>query len=549
MKEQQKRKLSQKEKNHMHALFAAEPPLESPPAFPLVALEMLASLLDFLPDALLMIDVTGAIVLLNRQTEELFGYRREELLNRPLETLVPERLRASHTAHRLNYMSTPRARPMGVGLDLLGQRKDGSEFPVDISLRPILVQKTLYIVGAVRDMTAQRLLEQESRAETKARLDVLQLILDRLPTGIFLVHGPQARLLLANCAATDLWGAQWQQGLPMQDFLLQQHIRIFTEDGRPLLPEQSTIGRIMASDKPIFHAQLVLRRSDSVNLPVVVDAIPLDLLQHSHRLPAEMAKTLAFSERVLLVVHQDVTALKEAEALKEQFMSLAAHELRTPVTVLAGYTDLFLRHATKGKGPELDAHLQAMKEATHHLAKLTGDVLDAMRVQAGNFQLQPSSTDLIALIRRVIDQLQTTTDRHRLSFLTTLSHLQISVDAFRIEQVLSNLLTNAIKYSPQGGSIEIAIGRDEQKSEVQVSVRDHGMGIPREQQASIFGRFMRADNARAARITGTGLGLYLCRELVERHGGHIWFESEEHLGSTFFFTLPCEISGPDEQIS
>ncbi|HEX7734611.1 MAG TPA: ATP-binding protein [Ktedonobacteraceae bacterium] len=169
-------------------------------------------------------------------------------------------------------------------------------------------------------------------------------------------------------------------------------------------------------------------------------------------------------------------------------MSLAAHELRTPVTVLARYADLLMKQAGKHKGPALDPRLQeklqAMKEAAHHLAKLTEDVLDATRVQAGQFQLHPSSTDLIALTRRIIDQLQATTERHHLSLLSSLPYLQASIDASRIEQVVSNLLANAIKYSPQGGPIEVTIWRDEQKLEAQVSVCDHGMGIPQGEQAS-----------------------------------------------------------------
>jgi signal transduction histidine kinase len=117
------------------------------------------------------------------------------------------------------------------------------------------------------------------------------------------------------------------------------------------------------------------------------------------------------------------------------------------------------------------------------------------------------------------------------------------VDTFRIEQVLYNLLSNAIKYSPQSGPIEITIEENTEPHEAKFSIRDYGLGIPHEQQSHLFGRFFRADNVRVARIGGTGLGLYLCRELVERHGGRIWFESEEGIGTTFFFTLPCNAEG------
>jgi signal transduction histidine kinase len=129
--------------------------------------------------------------------------------------------------------------------------------------------------------------------------------------------------------------------------------------------------------------------------------------------------------------------------------------------------------------------------------------------------------------------------QHTISLDTACSSLVVEIDPGRIEQVLSNLLSNAVKYSPQGGPIELTLREVGTPREALLSIRDRGIGIPDGQQARLFGRFMRAENARASEITGTGLGLYLSRELVERHGGRLWFESREGEGSTFFFTLPA----------
>jgi signal transduction histidine kinase len=159
-------------------------------------------------------------------------------------------------------------------------------------------------------------------------------------------------------------------------------------------------------------------------------------------------------------------------------------------------------------------------------------------LQAGRLALPVDPTDLVALTMRVVTLLQMTTERHTLSLATPLEHLVAQADPRRIEQVLSNLICNAIKYSPEGGSIEVTIREDSQAYEALLSVSDHGIGIPARQQSLVFGHFTRADNARAYGIGGTGLGLYLCRELVERHGGRIWFESVEGQGSTFFVALP-----------
>jgi signal transduction histidine kinase len=147
----------------------------------------------------------------------------------------------------------------------------------------------------------------------------------------------------------------------------------------------------------------------------------------------------------------------------------------------------------------------------------------------------------------VVKRLQLTTERHPLSLTTSAEHIVVEVDPQRLEQVLSNLLGNAIKYSPQGGPIAITLQEETAQQMVELSIQDHGIGIPADQQAQIFGRFMRAENVRAHGIGGTGLGLYLCRELVERQGGRIWFESVEGEGSTFRVALP--VYALEEEIS
>ncbi|HEX4715520.1 MAG TPA: PAS domain S-box protein, partial [Ktedonobacteraceae bacterium] len=441
--------------------------------------DTLAAFLDYPPDALIVVDSAGMIILVNTQTETLFGYGRDELIGQPVELLLPEHLRAAHAALRAHYMQAPRTRPAGVGLDLVGQRKDGSRFPVEISLRPIRIEHTLHVIAAIRDMTAhreaerermrisQRLrqqdkllnlaydailmrdpenrivswnegaehlygwtaqeatgkvthtllptrfpisreevdhtleehgqwqgelthtcrdgrqvivesrqvlvrdeqgapsaileinrdaterhrlehLEREARAEVDARLQVFQLILDRLPNGVFLVQGSHLRLLLANDAAAALWGAQWPRGQPQEEFFQQQGIQMLMANGQPLPPDDLAGKRAMASGEPVLHRQLVIRRPDGTRLPVMVDAIPFTNLSLLPRLPQEMASSLSSAERVVLVVYQDVSALKEAETLKDQFISLATHELRTPVTIVSGYADRLLARAARG---------------------------------------------------------------------------------------------------------------------------------------------------------------------------------------------------------
>jgi signal transduction histidine kinase len=206
---------------------------------------------------------------------------------------------------------------------------------------------------------------------------------------------------------------------------------------------------------------------------------------------------------------------------------VAAHELRNPLAVLKGYAEMLMYQTARGKGAHLAEWqreaLEEIDQATARLDKLTEDLLDVTRLQAGRLVLSRDPTDLVALTRRMMTQQQATTKHHVLSLATADACLMVEVDRVRIEQVLTNLLSNAIKYSPHRGSIELAIREVVEPHEALLAVRDRGIGIPIGQQARIFGRFVRAENARASQITGTGLGLFLSREIVEQP----WAQAQE----------------------
>jgi signal transduction histidine kinase len=405
------------------------------------------------------------------------------------------------------------------------------------------------IVGAVaigRDVTERRRLEGSERrlhAETQARQALLQLILDALPSSVYLVRGRGANLVLANRAAAEIWGASWPQGQSMVEFLAKNGIRIVDMQGQALAPEQLATLRALVQGETVLGHQEIIRRPDGTALPVLVNAVALGMQQLIVP-PDEMggsAEALEPAEPTAIVVHQDVTALKEAEALKDEFLSLVAHELRHPVAVLSGLAETLLADG-RGDTVLLTAWqreaLQGIDQAAFHLVRLTDELLDAARVQAGRLELVREPTDLVALCRWVVARFQRTAPGRTISFETPLEHLVVQVDPERIEQVLDNLLSNAIKYSPEDGPILLTLRESADARTATVSVSDKGIGIPAQQQARIFERFERADNSRAYGIGGTGLGLYLSRALVERQRGRIWVESVEGHGSTFFVLLP-----------
>jgi signal transduction histidine kinase len=426
------------------------------------------------------------------------------------------------------------------------------------------------------DVTEARrlLIEQRARIETESQRALLQLILDEMPSSTYLVRGKDARLVLANRAATTVFGALWRPGQPMSEFLSENHIRVFGVDGHPLALEQFATLRALRQGKAVLQHQETICHADGTMLPVMVNAVALKGRDRSFFPAATAMGGADEAEPSAIVVHLDVTAIKAAEQLKDEFIGIVAHELHTPLAILKGFVQTLLNQTARGKGPELAAwQMQSLQGidlvqdftnvcicksrpeavlspqssertcdtlylATARLIDLAEDVLDVTRVHAGRLELQREPTDLVALIRRVLVRRQLTTERHTLSLVTEAEHLVATVDPRRIEQVLINLIGNAIKYSPEGGSIAVTIRADVATDEIRLSISDQGIGIPSSEQSQVFGRFARASNAQVYEIGGAGLGLYLCRGLVEQHGGRIWFESAEGQGSTFFVALP-----------
>ena len=217
--------------------------------------------------------------------------------------------------------------------------------------------RTAIFVEINRDITERRHLEQAMQAvhaQAVARLDFLQQIIDALPSSIYLVYGPNARLLLANRAAASLWGAIWQIDQPMLEFLATDGIEIFDAHGQPLTPEHFATLRAVQVGETVLQHQETIRRPNGSSLPVQVNAVALDSSQWKNLAREEVEPTTQYAshESVALVVHQDVSSLKEAEYLKDEFIGVAAHELRNPLAVLKGFAEMLVYQTARGKGPK-----------------------------------------------------------------------------------------------------------------------------------------------------------------------------------------------------
>jgi signal transduction histidine kinase len=254
----------------------------------------------------------------------------------------------------------------------------------------------------------------------------------------------------------------------------------------------------------------------------------------------ELAEELARRAALAVDNARLYTQAQEAIRARDEFLSIASHELRTPITVIKGFAELLLRAESRGQlQPDRLQHaLHRINDTSLHITAMVNDLLDVSRLRTGQLPLRPQQLDLVAVCRELVERYaEQLSEQHPIRFQSTVAAWQIEADPGRLEQVLTNLIENAAKYSPEGGAIFVSL--DATSAGTVLRVRDQGIGIPAGAEESIFEPFGRAENATTRQLPGLGLGLHICRGIVERHGGRIWVESAgDGLGSTFNVWLP-----------
>jgi PAS domain S-box-containing protein len=447
----------------------------------------------------------------------------EELLGQPPEVFYkdPEALaRQVHPSDRalLDLMITAPERH-GHGVILRWIHRDGHLVWVEARFVALRDEsgRLLSVEGIGRDVSAAKRAEREVEIlldRVRAKRAWLQTVIDRSPVGIVLLEDPEGRRILVNREAQQLFGREIKPDGGVEQ--LQKQLR--WPEGRPIPTEEALYWRALHGEAATQEERLALR-PDGSEIPVLVSATPI-------RDPEGQVEGA-------VVIYRDISTLKELERMREEWTSIIAHDLRQPVNVISLQASALVRHA---KDPNVKARAEHILASSRQLARLISDLLEFSRIESRNLSIVHHPVDLAELARQVgFRALSAIPDRH-FELVVEGDLPDVPCDAGRIEQVLTNLISNAVKYGYPNTPIRVVIDRESDR--VVVSVINRGQGIPPEELPRLFSRFHRAENARKSRIGGIGLGLYITRGLIDAHGGKVWAESEPGGETRFSFSLP-----------
>ncbi len=513
-----------------------------------VASRRFEAMLETAPDAMVVVGDDGIIRFVNQEAERMFGYPHDELVGLAVETLMPEGVRARHQQHRKRYAKDSQRRPMGSGLDLVARRKDGSQFPVEISLSPMETEEGMVVTAAIRDITERRRVEQEVR-NRQARIESL---LANAMDAVILTD-LEGRVVEWNPAAERMFGhpADEAHGQRFQDFAMppeaQARFRSILSAARDGLTREHQVweAELVGANGPLpVEASLARVESDDDTylLAVVRDV--------TERRKAEESDRLAF-ERLI-----EIQQLREVNRFKTILLNTASHELNTPMTPLRLQLHL-LESGRLGDLSDRQKHaVEVLQRNVERLSMLIQDVLDVARLESGKLKMVQEPLRISGVVQEAMDTFDQAIAKAQLDVGVDVDGTaQVQGDRNRLVQVLVNLVSNAVKFSPEGGRLRVEARVDPdadpgadphagpdagvEAGEVVVRVTDDGPGLEPEQIANLFQPFSQVHDQRQTNVPGTGLGLYICKGIIEQHGGTIGVESEgTGKGATFWFRLP-----------
>lgn len=497
---------------------------------------------------IIVVDKEGKIVQVNPFLEKLFAYGKGELISQPIETLIPNSFQARHVEHRKRYHQNPIPRSMGANLELEGKRKDGSRFSIEISLSHIDIDGERFAIAYASDCTTQQDMVKKLKEAKKISDDVSNIVEDSL-SEIFIFDGETMNFIQVNKGARQNIGYTLEEMRTMTPIEIKPFIdeKDFLELIQPLksgkidelLFETSHIRK----DGSIYPVEVHLQYSRLGAQPVFVAFIS-DVTQRKDY----ERRLLMYSEELEKKVIERTEKLRENESklresfekekqlgeLKSRFVSMASHEFRTPLSSILSSANLIGRYEKEEQHDKRMKHVHRIESSVRNLTTILNDFLSLEKLESGTVRYSPVEIEIEEYIQHVIDEMSLISKNDQKIIHVHKGNKQIVADEHLLKNIMINLLSNGIKYSPEGKDVELHTHYADGK--INIQVKDYGIGIPEKDQKLMFTRFFRANNV--TNIQGTGLGLTIVKRYLDLMDGKIWFKSKIGEGTSFFVEIP-----------
>jgi PAS domain S-box-containing protein len=490
-------------------------------------------LFDTIQEGLIVTDKKGVIVLCNPVCDRLFGYSKDELVGQKIEILVPSGQHSDHVRQRKEYNKSPKKRSMASARRLNGARKDGSTFPVEVSLNPFEEDGEKYVAALVSNVTIKRKIEDELikltqsleekvNERTKELWQSEQLyksIARNFPGGVINIFDKDFNYLFAEGQGL------YEIGLETEDLIGLNYLERLDEKARKYVRGELAL---------VFKGQSKSFEIEVRGATYLLNAVPLrDEIDEIDRILV-VEKNITSLKEVELRLAENLKKEKELNEMKSRFVSMASHEFRTPLTTINSSAGLINKYYEKGLYEKSPKHVGRIRQSVAHLTTILNDFLSLEKLESGRAAVKLYSLDLVAVIKDVSEEMEGLRKSGQTILFDMPDHFDYKTDAQLMKNILINLISNAFKYSGQNGKIKIYLLTT--SNAVKIIVQDNGIGIPKEDQPKMFDRFFRAENV--LNIEGTGLGLTIVVKYLELLNGSITFESEEGIGTKFIITLP-----------